>query len=113
MDYCHTYRCYYLHSDSLPIFLNKLKEKTNRNTTKTSHESVHLFYELARQQPGIKEVLDNLISQQRDEIGNNLKPDIRADSSFRNEKSTNYTKLPTISKGENTCKWQKICDELN
>ena len=27
LDYCHTYRFYYLHSDSLPNFLNKLKEK--------------------------------------------------------------------------------------
>ena len=27
LDYCHKYRFYYLNSDSLPNFLNKLKEK--------------------------------------------------------------------------------------
>ena len=109
MDYCHTYRFYYLHSDSLPNFLNKLKEKKQTGIQqKQAHESVHLFYELARQQPGIKEVLDDLISQQHDEIRNNLKPDIRADSSLRNEKPTNYTKITIMSKGEITCKWQKI-----
>jgi len=103
-----------LNSDSLPNFLNKLKEKKQAEIQqKQAHESVHLFYELARQQPGIKKVLDDLISQQDDEIGGNLKPDIRADSSLRNEKPTNHTKLPTMSKGVSNYKWQKIYNELN
>jgi len=75
LDYCHTYRYYYLHSDSLPNFLNKLKEK--KQTAKRheqAHESVHLFYEPASQQPGVKGVLDDLTSQQRDEIRGNRNP---------------------------------------
>jgi integron integrase len=113
LDYCHKYRFYCLNPESLPNFLNKLKEKKQTGIQqKQAHESVHLFYELASQQPGIKEVLD-LISQQSDEIRSNLKPDIRTDSSFRNENSRIYTKLPTIRKGEINYKWQKIYDELN
>jgi len=80
---------------------------------KQAHESVHLFYEPASQESGIKRVLDDLISQQRDEIRGNLKPGIRTDSSLRNEKVNNYNKLTTMSKGESNYTWQKIYNALD
>jgi len=112
LDYCHKYRFYYLNSDSLPNFLNKLKEKKQTGIQqKQAHESVHLFYELASQQPGIKEVL-GLISQQSDGIKDNLKPELYTDDSLQKESFRDYTKISAINKGEINYKWQKIYDEL-
>ena len=115
LDYCHKYRFYYLNSDSLPNFLNKLKEKKQTGIQqKQAHESVHLFYELVSQQTDIKEALD-LISKQSDSIRDNLKPEIYANDSLKKENLNlrSYTKIPAINKGEINSKWQKIYDELN
>ena len=58
LDYCYKYRFYPLSPDSLPNFLNKLKEKKQTGIQqKQAHETIHLFYEFTSQQPNIKRVL--------------------------------------------------------
>ena len=112
LDFCHKYRFDFLDPESLPHFLDKLKEKRQTGTQqKQAHESIRLFYALAGQQIEIKGTLEKITQryQNVEEKGAYFKPAIH-DSGPVGDK---YNRKKSVNKEQNNQSWQHIQEIQN
>jgi integron integrase len=107
LDFCHKYRFSFLDPETLPRFLNKLKEKRQTGTQqKQAHEAIRHFYELAGQQVEIRDILERIIGnyQGTEEKGPYSKPAIHDNGPIGDE----YSRKKAIDKGQTNQSWQHI-----
>ena len=112
LDFCHKYSFSFLDPETLPRYINKLKEKRQTGTQqKQAHEAIRHFYELAGQQVEIRDILEGIIGhyQGKEKKESYSKPAIHdngpTDNKFSRKKATN--------KGHTKQSWQHIYDGLD
>ncbi|MBN2246337.1 MAG: integron integrase [Candidatus Aminicenantes bacterium] len=112
LDFCYKYTLSYVNPETLPRFINKLKEKRQTGTQqKQAHEAIRHFYELAGQQVEIKDILEGITKPYKgtEKKGPNSKPALQNNGPIGDE----YSKKKTINKGETHQSWQHIYDGLD
>lgn len=112
LDFCHKYTFSFLDSETLPRFLNKLKEKRQTGSQqKQAHEAIRHFYELAGQQGEIRDILERIVGhyQRMGKKESSSKPTIHDNGPIGNE----HSRKEATNKGQTNQSWQHIYDSLD
>jgi hypothetical protein len=116
LDYCYKYEHPAINPGSFPHFLNKLKEKKQTGAQqKQAHESIHLFYELVGQKPGLKRAVASIQHQKQwvKDIELNRKYENSINDPSPKQDSVVYSRKPEAGKEETNCDWRKTYTGLN